>query len=88
MISDGMFYLSTSPHCNRQNVSNAPLQKITSKAGGGLLSIFLHSEQLRKHPKTLFNDEDKNIFFSNITVEDNIKHRLSQGESKRLHLKI
>jgi len=28
MISNGMFYLSTSPHCNRLSVSNTPLQPL------------------------------------------------------------
>lgn len=63
IISHGMFYLSTSPHCNRQKVSNTSLQKITSETGRGLLSIFLNSEQLCKHLKTLFNNEDKIVFF-------------------------
>lgn len=63
MISSGMFYLSTSPLCNRQKVSNIPLQKITSETGGGLLPIFLHSQQLCKYLKTLFNNQDKNVFF-------------------------
>lgn len=30
---------------------------------GGLLSIFLYSEHLCKYPKTLFNDQDKNMSF-------------------------
>lgn len=63
IINDGMFYLSTSPHCKRQIVSTTPLQKITTKAGGGVLSIFLHSEQLHKYRNSLFSYEDKNMSF-------------------------
>lgn len=36
-------------------------KKITTRARGGVLSIFLHSEQLHKYLKTLLSYEGKNM---------------------------
>lgn len=36
-------------------------KKITTRARGGVLSIFLHSEQLHKYLKTLLSYEGKNV---------------------------
>lgn len=72
----------------QQAKSQTLLQKITSGTRGGLLSLFLHSEQLCKYLKTLFNHQDKNVLSPVKKCETMHKHHLSHSESKCLHLEI
>lgn len=87
MISDGMCYLSTSPHCNKQDVSNALLQK--SQGWMGFFSQLPCVQNSSLSTLQLFSMTEVKtcLHFSSITG-GNIKHHVSQGEFKCLHVQI